>query len=193
MQVQAKLVAVVGAVVMLGALVATASARNLSATETTARVTFARVEFRGGFGTTRCNVTVTGVLHSRTFPKVLESLLGLITEASIGGCEAGSATILTATLPWHARYGGFAGTLPNFEAITVHVIGLAFRIREPLGIECLGTSSAASPATATWSREAGGRLTSVLAGGTMPTTCGRSGTLSGNSSSITPSITLTLI
>jgi len=187
------LLAVLGATALLGALVGSASARNLSVTETTSTATFARVEFRGGFGTTRCNVTLTQVLHSRTMPKVLESLMGLITDARVGGCEAGSATILTATLPWHVRYAGFLGELPNFEAILTKVVGSAFRIREPLGIECLATSSASSPSTGRFNREAGGRISTAVIGGTVPTTCGRNGTLSGTSNSITPAVTVTLI
>jgi len=178
---------------MLGALVAAASARSLSASETRVRVTFARIEFRGGFGSTRCHLTVSGVMFTRTIPKVLESLVGLITEATIALCEAGSATVLTATLPWHSRYSGFTGELPAIEAIIVHVVGVAFRIREPLGIECLATSSASSPATGWWTRESGGRLTSEVVGGTLPTTCGRNGTLGGTSNSLTPAVTVTLI
>jgi len=185
--------AAIAATAMLAALATAAAARNLSVTETRVTVTFARVEYRGGFGTTRCNLTVSGVMHARTMPKVLESLVGLITEASVGGCEAGSATILRETLPWHTRYAGFTGELPSIGAIIVHVIGDQFRIREPLGIECLSTSSASSPSTGWWNREAGGRLSSAVVGDTMPTTCGRNGTLSGTSNSITPNVTITLI
>jgi len=194
MQVWGKLVAFVGALVLLGALAGSSFARNFSATETRMTATFSRVEFSGGFGTTRCNVTVSGILHSRTVPKVLESLVGLVTEASVGGCETGSATILTATLPWHVRYSGFTGTLPNITSIIVKSPGVAFQIREPVfGVTCLASSTASSPATGTWNREAGGRITSQRAGGTLPTNCGMSGTLSGTSVSLTPAVTVTLI
>jgi len=187
------LVAVLGATAFLGALVSTATARNVSVTETRSTATFARVQMRGGFGTSSCNLTLTQVLHSRTMSKVLESLAGLITEAFTGGCEAGSATILRETLPWHVRYAGFVGQLPNFEAIITHVIGVAFRIREPFGIECLFTSSASSPIVGTYNREAGGRISTATTGGTLPSTCGRNGTFSGTSNSITPAVTVTLI
>jgi len=178
---------------LLASLTAPSPARNLSSSETAAGVTFARLEFRGGFGTTRCNVTLTQVLHSRTMPKVLESLMGLITEASVGNCEAGSATILSAALPWHVRYAGFTGELPNVASIFSKLVGLAYRIREPLGIECLLTGTASSPATATEMREAGGRVATFVMGGTVPTTCGRNGQLAGISSSISPNTTITLI
>jgi len=141
------LLTVVGATVLFGALVGTASARTLTYSEARLTSNFARVEFSGASGTTRCNVTLAGVLHSRTLGKVLESLVGLITEARVGGCDAGtgSATILTATLPWHIRYNGFGGTLPNISQLRTKVIGSAFRVREPNGLECLVTSTAAQP------------------------------------------------
>jgi len=193
MRISRKLLALAGAVVMLAALTSAAAARNYSVSETRMTATFSRVEFSGGFGVNRCNVTVSGVMHARTIPKVLESLVGLITEASVGGCETGSATILTETLPWHGRYAGFTGTLPNINSTNFKVSGVSFQIREPIfAITCLATSTAASPATGLWTREAGGRITSVGMGGTIPTNCGRGGTLNGRSSSIT-AVTLTLI
>jgi len=184
----------VGATLTLAALTAAAAARNLSVSETRATATVRELRFTGGFGTTTCNVTLTGVMHARTMPKVLESLVGLVTEASVGGCSIGSATILRETLPWHTRYNGFSGTLPNITGILIKVIGDQFRIQEPVfGIACLATSTASSPSTATWTREAGGRLTSVAIGGTVPTSCGLNGTLSGTSNSLTPAVTVTLI
>jgi len=188
------LLAGIGAAVLFGALATTASARNLSASETRVTVTFARLEFSGGFGVTRCNLTVAGNMFARTIPKVLESLVGLITEASIGGCEVGSATVLRETFPWHSRYLGFTGTLPSITGVNVKVVNVAFQIREPVfAITCLGRSTAASPITGVWNREAGGRLTSERVGGTVATSCGLAGTFVGTSNSLTPSVTVTLI
>lgn len=185
------LLAVVGATVLLGALVGTATARQFQLSETRSTATFPRVEFRGGFQTTRCNVTLEGSFHSRTLSKVAESLIGYINRASVGGCEAGTATILTETLPWHVRYTSFAGALPNITAISTKVVGTAFRIREPFGIECLSRSTVEAPTTGTYNREAGGRITNAVIGGTIP--CGSfTGTLSGTSNSIS-AITVTLI
>ena len=189
-----KLIITLGiAATLLAAIVGSASARQLRFSETRLTATFPRVEISGSFATVRCNLTLSRSLHSGTFSKVLEALIGTVTEASIGGCEAGSATILRETLPWHVRYAGFVGQLPNFEAIITHVIGVAFRIREPFGIECLFTSSASSPIVGTYNREAGGRISTATTGGTLPSTCGRNGTFSGTSNSITPAVTVTLI
>jgi len=187
------LLAVLGATALLGAMVGGASARNLSNNVLRSTATFSRVEFSGGFGVTRCNVTLTQVLHSATMPKVLESLMGLITEAAVGGCETGSATVLTETLPWHVRYNGFTGTLPNISSILTKVVDSSFQIREPIfAITCLARSTAASPSTGTFTREAGGRITRADIGGTVPTNCGRAGTLRGTSASVT-AVTVTLI
>jgi len=70
---------------------------------------------------------------------------------------------------------------------------VAIQIREPFfGITCLARSTESAAATETISREAGGRATSVRLSGTVPTSCGLSGTLSGTSSSVS-SVTITLI
>jgi hypothetical protein len=188
------LLAVLGASVLLGALVGSASARSFSNSETSSTATFPLVEFSGGF-VVRCNVTLGQRLHARTQGKVLESLIGLITSATVGGCPSGSATILRETLPWHVRYNGFTGTLPNITSIATRVVGSSFRVREPVfGISCLARSTAASPATGVYNREGGGRITSVIIGGRVPTDCaGISGSLNGTSNSISPAVTVTLI
>jgi hypothetical protein len=60
-----------------------------------------------------------GTFHSNTIAKVANSLIGYITRATFNtpGCvqEEGStrALVLQETLPWHIRYSGFIGTLPN--------------------------------------------------------------------------------
>jgi len=65
-------VALVGATVLLSGLVASVSARNLSVSERSVQETFLGAEFSGGFGTTRCNLTVRRVFPSRTMSKVSE-------------------------------------------------------------------------------------------------------------------------
>jgi len=187
------IIALVGATMFFSVVVASASARNFSISERRLSATFARVEFSGGFGTIRCNITLSRTLHGGTIPKVLETLIGYMTAASVGGCEAGSATILSETLPWHLRYVGFLGRLPDIIGIIRRIVGWAMKIREPFGIECLSTSTAASPVTETMNREAGGRLTSLTLGGTVPTSCGINGTLRGTSNSVTPVPVITLI
>ena len=139
------LVATLGATVMLGVLTGSVLARNLSVSQTRLTSTYARVEIRGGFGTTRCNFTLSESLHSRTIAKVLGSLIGYVTAASVGGCEAGTATVLTGTLPWHDQYAGFIGTLPSINSIASDIVGAGIRVREPAGFECLMTTTVPSP------------------------------------------------
>jgi len=186
------LLAVVGATVLLGALVSTASATHLRSSTQSFRATWTRSEFTGGFVAARCNLTLEGSLHSATINKTAGSLIGYITRASVGPCESGSATVLTATLPWHVQYASFTGTLPSSIAtIVTHVIGAAWRIREGgFSINCLTTSSAGEPSVGTYNLT-GGSVTSVTLGGT--TNCeGINGTLRGTSATNSAQ-TITLI
>lgn len=177
-----------------GVLVATASARQLSLSSTSIRTTFPRVEFVGGLGRTVCNVTLDERFHSRTLTKNLEGLIGYVTQASVSGCEVGSATILTASLPWHIRYSGFTGNLPNVFSVGAKIIGASYRISESLfGIECLAVSTATSPMTRGFTRELGGRFTQNQVGGAIPCNPGGiTSTLRGTSNSMT-AVTVTLI
>jgi hypothetical protein len=165
------LLAAVGATALLGALVSTASARNLSISNQTLRSQFREVNFRLPIFTTRCQVTLEGSLHTRTIAKVQGALIGYITTARLGPCAAGSATILTETLPWHVRYLAFSGPLPNITDLVINVIGAAFRVREPLGVNCLSRSTAEEPSIGTFVRDpaAGGVLTTAEIGGTIRT------------------------
>ncbi len=193
------LLAMALAAVALGALVGTASANRLSFSSSTLRGTWASTEFAGGFGTVRCSMTIEGSLHSRSIVKTAGALIGYITRASIGPCATGSATVLTATLPWHIRYSSFSGTLPNISRITANVIGMGLQIREPtLGITCLATSTAAEPVIIIIVREAGGIIVIIVWGGEIETSCGLKGTLGGSSNAptvlgATTRITVTLI
>jgi len=141
------LLATVGASVLLGALVSTATARNFSISNQNISAMWRSVEFSLPSGAIRCQVTIEGSFHTRTIQKVAGSLIGYITRAILGPCAAGTATILTSTLPWHGRYSGFEGSLPLIRSTTLHIIGAAFRASN--GSEnCLATSTAARPAIA---------------------------------------------
>jgi hypothetical protein len=190
----------VGILVVLATCASFASARNLSFSSQTLRSLFREVTFSGGFGSAICAVTLEGSLHSRTFAKVAGTLIGFITRALIQKpCARGDATVLSETLPWHYRYAGFNGTLPNISFIIKDIVGAAFSILETaFGIPCLGTTTAETPATARYNREGRGVLTSEVIGGTIPTRCGLPFTLNGTSTSLTSlnstaRITLTLI
>ena len=185
------LLTVVGATVLLGALISTASANHLSSSTQSFSARWTSFEFIGGFGSMRCSLTLEGSLHSRTINKTPELLIGFITRASIGPCPSGSATILQASLPWHVRYASFAGTLPNIANITTRIIGLAYQIREPsFGITCLLTSTAASPAAATYTLTSGS-VTRITLGGSIP--CGSFTGSFGGSSASNSAQTITLI
>ena len=60
-------------------------------------------------------------------PSPLITLIGYITAAQVANCIRGSATVLTASLPWHVRYVGFIGRLPSFEALITNFSGFASR------------------------------------------------------------------
>ncbi len=179
-------------IILLAALTTTATARNLRSTTTTFRATWTSAEYTGGFGTMRCNLTLEGSLRSATITKTRGGEIGAVSAATIGTCPQGSATILKETLPWRVQYASFAGTLPAITSIGTTVIGLAFQIREPtFGITCLAISSTTNPATGSYNLSAGS-VTSVTLGGTVPTNCGASLTLSGRSSTNSAQ-TITLI
>jgi len=191
------LFAVIAATALLATLVATASATRLSSSSSTIRATFARVDFSGGFGTTECALTIEGSFHSRTIAKVAGALTGLITRATLGTpCIRGSATILTASLPWHTRYASFTGTLPNITRINATATGTQWSIREPaFGVTCLASGSTLQGA---FNREASGAITGTEVIGNSETSCGIAGNVAGRASTTTvlgaaTRITVTLI
>jgi hypothetical protein len=195
------LLVLAGATVLLGALVATASAGRLSTSSQELRATFAPLEFSGGFGTTRCPLTLEGSFHQRTTSKAAGSLVGYLTRATAGACSQGSVTVLTETLPWHIRYASFSGTLPNITSVTANIVGSAFRVREPGGVTCLARSTEAEPTSVTFNREASGALTTAVVSGAIRVGAecfGATGTIAGTSNSLTVAsattrITVTLI
>ncbi len=189
----------VALIAALGALTGTAAARNLSTSNQTFRASYRELRYSGGFGTNICSVTLEGSLHTRTLAKVVGSLIGYITAATLGACQQGSATVLREALPWHLRYRGFTGTLPAIASMITDLVGFAFQIREPaFGITCLARSTAETPARITFSREAAGALTTATFGGEAPTSCGVNMSFTGTSNSLTvlnsaSRVTVTLI
>jgi len=187
--------AVVGATVLLASLVGVASARSLSSSSQGLRASYASLEFAGGFGTVRCEVVVEGSFHGRTTQKSVGTLVGYITAGNVTRCASGGVTVDRATLPWHVRYAGFSGTLPNISAISATESGLSFRAREPtFGVTCQVTNASAS---VTFTREtATGATTNVSVSGTAPCS-GINGTLTGTTTNVDNGagarITVTLI
>ncbi|HEV7774717.1 MAG TPA: hypothetical protein VGO48_15660 [Conexibacter sp.] len=161
------LLAIVGATVLLGALVSSASAGRLSNSSLTLNATYARMDFRGGLGTVECEVITNETLHTRTIAKVTLLLMGYITAANVNRCVRGGATFLRDTLPWHVRYSSFAGTLPNITGIAKRVIGFSLRATEPVfGISCLSRTTPEQPLIQT-TNLTGGTITTLVVGGSI--------------------------
>jgi hypothetical protein len=201
MKISKLLLAALGATIVLGAFVSTASARNLSISTQFIRTAFTSVRFSEPFGgRTDCAVTLEGSLHTRTIAKVAGTLIGYITRADLGTCATGTATILRETLPWHVRYLAFAGTLPNITRLIINVIGASFRVRFPGGTECLARTTPEQPGIGSFERDITTReLTSAEIRGTIRTSCfGINGTFTSSRNTptqlgTTTRITVTLI
>jgi len=189
------LLTVVSATVLLGAFVTSASARNFSASEQRNTALWTRLEYSGGFGTVECEVKLSGSLHTRTATKTVNSLIGYVTEGTILRCARGSATINQASFPWHRRYRGFTGTLPNITSQSETITGAEWTIREPtFGITCT-VSRANSSVIGTYTIS-GGTITRADVSGESP--CGSfTGRLAGSTTNVTAAggarITVTLI
>jgi hypothetical protein len=123
------------AAILLLVAATSATARSLSLSSQTKGITWSNLEFTNsfGFGTIRCAFTLEGSFHARTIAKVINSLIGAITAAEAAACTGGEVIPRRETLPWHAQYGGFAGTLPNITSITLTLSRLRFGFR---GITC---------------------------------------------------------
>jgi hypothetical protein len=131
------LLAVVGATVLLGALTSAASARTFSSSSQTQAILWRVMTFRSSIGEDIvCEVLLAGSLHSRAQAKVINSLVGYFTAGTVLRCAAGGATINQTSFPWHRRYGGFTGTLPNITGLLENVSGAEWNIREPRGLTC---------------------------------------------------------
>ena len=107
----------IGAVALgIGLLANVASANRFSTSSRNFRITWSSLTFVGSGveAQVRCPVTLEGSFHSATITKVRGALIGLISRASIASalCTGGTASFLTATLPWHRTYSSFSGSLP---------------------------------------------------------------------------------
>lgn len=159
-------VGMVAAGFLLLALVGHASANRLSLSNQNIRWSFVEYSSTNAGITISCELTLEGSFHSRTITKVRGALVGFINRASVRpGCrgEWGDMRFLTETLPWHTRYVGFAGTLPNITSITLDVIGYSWSY-PGLGMgPCLYRSTVEGPARWILARESRGAVTSVRA------------------------------
>jgi hypothetical protein len=149
------LTAALAATTLLAALATTtAFARSFSVSNTNVRAVFRPLIFQGSNGSNvTCTVTLEGTFHYRTFLKVERTLIGYITRAIVdtptcrseGASTNIRARVLTETLPWHVRYIGFIGRLPEvtvrlrllraaFDLINVPIVGTCKYNANPEGI-----------------------------------------------------------
>jgi hypothetical protein len=140
-------------VLVLAAAVGSAAGNRLELNATSFRFVWSplRFDIAEGLAEMRCQVTLEGSFHSRTFVKSAGTLVGYVTRAAVGSrgvCEGGTATVLSATLPWHVRYQSFEGTLPRIRGVELRIIGVAWRI-EVFGLSCLYRTGATQPAGVT--------------------------------------------
>lgn len=122
------------AVVLVALIVAVAagaaSANRLSVSNQLFRLTWSALRFSEGGSEITCPLTLEGSMHARTFSKVLEALIGYLTRSAVGSCRGSEEVRLnTEALPWHVRYSGFAGTLPNITSMRTTYSGVEFWIR----------------------------------------------------------------
>jgi len=136
----------IGTTLLMALAVGPASARNLSVSNQNLRATFNNLEFTvEGVSTTTCRVTLEGSLHTRTIVKSAGTLVGYVTRIITGQCSNG-VTILTETLPWHVRYIGFSGRLPDITLISVRSRA-AFRVLSCLMSEDVEARISRDPVT----------------------------------------------
>jgi hypothetical protein len=169
MQHLARLITTVLATTLLLTLTAAqASARIFRASNQQIRVTWRRLELIGSDGTNfaRCPVTLEGSFHAATIAKIRGSLIGYITRPTVGTCETGRVTVLTATLPWHIVYQSFSGPLPNITRLRFSIIGSSVLV-EQLGFRCLLRTTAESPASGEELFGANGRVEGLKPDETM--------------------------
>lgn len=140
--------------------VGNAYAGRVSMSNQSFRMTWSSFEFMEGTEAISCPLTLEGTFNARTIAKVAGATVGSIVRAAEGSCVGGESTLLTETLPWTIRYGGFSGTLPAITGINLSFVGIPDLIRRTL-IRCLYTFPAEAPGGMILNREAGGAITSV--------------------------------
>jgi hypothetical protein len=167
---------------LLAVAASAAAADHFELKNTTWRGTWRRMDIAGGFGTVECALTLEGSFHERTFAPTSGLLIGYVTRATVGACPRGSATVLTASLPWHVRYSSFSGTLPTITAISLNISGAQVQVREPtFGITCLASAATLTTTATTGEPDEEGTfpISSLSLSGRSPTSCGVEATVSG--------------
>jgi hypothetical protein len=154
------LIAAITAIALLGMAVSSASAGHfeISNWERGFRIAWNPLRLTAGSNEIDCPVTLEGTFRAHTFAKIARNGVGSVTSASLGACTRGTATILTATLPWEVSYQSFAGTLPNITSVTLNLIRASFNA-ETGTIACLARTESGRPARGIAEVGAGGAIT----------------------------------
>jgi len=154
------LLVVVSVSALLGASVTTATARNWEFSKQQMRKFFREVRFEGVFGATSCQLTLEGSVHSRTIPKVRETLIGYVTSAPVKEESCTNGRARGKNLPFHLTYEGFAGSLPNISSVFILLRGMRFEMIVS-GICTVDYGLATDNVTGRANREAGSALTAI--------------------------------
>lgn len=94
------------------------------------RAVWREMTYSIGAETGRCALTLEGSFHSLTITKTRGALIGYVTGATASNCISGSATVLTAGLPWQVQYQGFNGVLPTINSMALRILGFGLRITD---------------------------------------------------------------
>lgn len=142
----------------LAAFAAAAAALRLEVTETRFTMTWPPAEPPGetlrievGSTPVSCAITLEGSFTGRTFAKRSGLRIGSITNARLGTCTGGEATVLTTGLPWTVNFRGWGGVLPiGISDIDVTLLGFSINVRPTGSLECLITTEASEPGLFHW-------------------------------------------
>lgn len=129
-----------GAVLAFALLAGTAGARTgLSFNPESLTIFIHSIEGSGGFGTVRCDMTMS-IAATTTVAKRVGAVLTHTTVAtSTSVCQAGDIGIIERNGvrvtglqgPYELQYESFEGELPNITAVTLKLVGVHLWIREP--------------------------------------------------------------
>ncbi len=127
---------------------AVASANAFKVDDLDFKLVWDELAFVSDVGAVICPAAFLGRFHDEDIVKTAHTLIGEVEFAHVftEECVGGSATVLQATLPWHATYEGWAGALPNqITEITLLLVGASIQIAMG-GTTCLARTTVAEPA-----------------------------------------------
>jgi len=145
----------------LATIAATASAGTFLIAGSRFKLRYSALSFISGGTTVRCALTLEGSFSAGTFADARGTRIATVTSASVASCTGGSATVLSATLPWAFDYTSSTGAPPEIRTLTLPVVGMSLGIQPTGSLSCLMRSSSEHPVVLVAERESKGLLTSV--------------------------------